>query len=195
MQYLIFGVALLVVVMLMLSAPTVVPYIRPSNSLNEYVYEGLQNNDKITESIKTLVQFDWKDDKANKKTGEELKAMVVMSDAKGTSETFTMNDVLLKLSKFNAEEDSPGHKLIKKVKDEIEKGTTLYRIKLEEGFANLDSYTTETVDVFSLATSSPTCKSGLTNTTGSLCLTDNMMKMLQTRGGNASGADSQIGSA
>ena len=53
-----------------------------------------------------------------------------------------------------------------------------------------------TNDVFSKATGSLTCNnqsSGLTNSKGSLCLDEKMKKLLSTRGGNASGGESQIG--
>ena len=51
-------------------------------------------------------------------------------------------------------------------------------------------------DIYSTAKGDAKCfgsSSGLSNSTGSLCLDDNQKKMLQTRGGNATGKDSQIG--
>jgi len=50
------------------------------------------------------------------------------------------------------------------------------------------------LDVFSKAKSSNQCKSsGLSNSTGFLCLDENQQKLLGSRGGNARGASSQIG--
>ena len=66
----------------------------------------------------------------------------------------------------------------------------------DEGFTNLSDIQVKTIDVFSTSVGSPTCigkSTGLTNSTGALCLSGNMMQMLQTRGGNSTGPDSQIG--
>jgi hypothetical protein len=50
------------------------------------------------------------------------------------------------------------------------------------------------IDIFNGATGGLDCTgSGLTNSKGSLCLDKTMTSMLQTRGGNAKGVDSQIG--
>jgi hypothetical protein len=50
------------------------------------------------------------------------------------------------------------------------------------------------IDTFSKASSSTTCaSSGLTNSTGFLCLDANQSKLMSSRGGNATGRDSQIG--
>lgn len=50
------------------------------------------------------------------------------------------------------------------------------------------------LDVFGEASGGLNCSgSGLTNSKGSLCLDDKMTKLLMSRGGNALGGDSQIG--
>jgi hypothetical protein len=52
------------------------------------------------------------------------------------------------------------------------------------------------IDIYSQAKGSSDCKnrsSGLSNSKGPLCLDDNQTKMLSTRGGNITGADSTIG--
>jgi hypothetical protein len=52
------------------------------------------------------------------------------------------------------------------------------------------------LDIYSTAKSSLTCgftSSGLSNSTGYLCLDDKQQNMLRTRGGNQSGCSSQIG--
>jgi hypothetical protein len=52
------------------------------------------------------------------------------------------------------------------------------------------------IDIFSSATGSMTCSkvsSGLTNSLGPLCLSKEQLYMLQSRGGNSTGRDSQIG--
>jgi hypothetical protein len=69
--------------------------------------------------------------------------------------------------------------------------------KKVEGFQGLQSspYSDEKpIDIFSQSAGSAECQaSGYTNSKGNLCLDDNQMKMLMTRGGNLTGADSQIG--
>jgi hypothetical protein len=52
------------------------------------------------------------------------------------------------------------------------------------------------LDQFSSAIGSAECagkSSGLSNSKGPLCLSDDQKRLLQTRGGNATGMDSQIG--
>lgn len=51
-------------------------------------------------------------------------------------------------------------------------------------------------DIFSQSSSSINCKSyGYTNSKGFLCMDDHQVKLLTSRGGNASGGDMQIGPA
>jgi hypothetical protein len=52
------------------------------------------------------------------------------------------------------------------------------------------------IDKFSSAKGSPKCfgqSSGLSNSMGSLCLDNDLARLLQTRGGNQTGAPSQVG--
>jgi len=52
------------------------------------------------------------------------------------------------------------------------------------------------LDIYSQATSSRTCQSyNLTNSMGNLCLNPEQLRLLQTRGGNLTGSDSQIGAS
>jgi hypothetical protein len=53
-----------------------------------------------------------------------------------------------------------------------------------------------TIDKFSAVKGDPSCygkSSGLSNSTGSLCLDQNLQNMLRTRGGNQTGAPMEIG--
>lgn len=69
--------------------------------------------------------------------------------------------------------------------------------KKVEGFAGLMSSPygeSKTVDMFSQLSSGKSCTpSPYSNSQGYLCLDANASKMLQTRGGNATGGESQIG--
>jgi hypothetical protein len=52
------------------------------------------------------------------------------------------------------------------------------------------------IELYSSAKGDPSCfgkSAGLSNSKGSLCLDENQMNMLLTRGGNSTGKDSQIG--
>lgn len=63
---------------------------------------------------------------------------------------------------------------------------------LQPSVPNMDS----TIDVFSNDNGSLDCigkSNSLFNSMGGLCLTDDQLKLLQTRGGNSTGADSKIG--
>ena len=67
-----------------------------------------------------------------------------------------------------------------------------------EGFEGLHSSPyadSKPIDTFSQAVGGLECKSyGYSNSKGPLCLDANQIKLLSTRGGNATGVDSQIGS-
>jgi len=54
----------------------------------------------------------------------------------------------------------------------------------------------QTIDIFSQAKGDVTCESlGYSNSRGPICMDENMKRMLTTRGANATGGNSQIGSA
>ena len=75
----------------------------------------------------------------------------------------------------------------------------LIAISKKEGFVGLESSSfgdNTPIDKFSGTKGSIECdgkSSGLHNSKGGLCLNDDQTKLLRTRGGNASGGDSQIG--
>jgi hypothetical protein len=53
---------------------------------------------------------------------------------------------------------------------------------------------TNPVDIYSQSAGEPSCKSyGYSNSRGFLCMNDDQVRLLTTRGGNASGGDMQIG--
>ena len=65
-------------------------------------------------------------------------------------------------------------------------------VKEEEGFENRS----QSIDIFGTAVGNQNCvktASGLSNSMGALCLSDEQLYMLQSRGGNSTGRDSQIG--
>lgn len=57
-----------------------------------------------------------------------------------------------------------------------------------------DATATNPVDIYSQAPGEPSCKSfGYSNSRGFLCMNDEQVRLLTTRGGNASSGDMQIG--
>jgi hypothetical protein len=71
--------------------------------------------------------------------------------------------------------------------------------QLAEGFAGLQSAPfagEQMLDKFANTDASANCMgSGLTNSKGSLCLSNEQKQLLSTRGGNATGLDAQIGAS
>ena len=64
-----------------------------------------------------------------------------------------------------------------------------------QGFTTMTD-TVYTIDKFSSAVGNQSCvktSSGLSNSTGALCLSEEQLYLLQSRGGNSTGRDSQIG--
>lgn len=61
------------------------------------------------------------------------------------------------------------------------------KVEVKEGFSEKPS------DVFSSAKGNQSCSSGLTNSMGALCLSEEQLYLLRSRGGNSTGRDSQIG--
>jgi hypothetical protein len=144
------------------------------STLDEHTYEGFVTVDSIKTDIKTAKDalMDFSVDVSNNAEFSKLRTVF----------TETADKIVAMISSEEVNE-----------KD----GAT----QKKESFTNLNgtdyaSVDPQTIDVFSIAVGSPTCvnkSSGLSNSMGSLCLTDDMKAMLQTRGGNSTGGDSQIG--
>jgi len=97
-------------------------------------------------------------------------------------------------------ESSKTYKLVDKfitekmpeINDEISKNDEDEEDEDKEGFENMSN----SIDMFSSAVGSLKCvktASGLSNSMGPLCLSDSQTYLLQSRGGNSTGCDSQIG--
>ena len=70
----------------------------------------------------------------------------------------------------------------------------LRRLKGFDGLVPSPNSNEQPLDIYSQATSSPTCKSyGYMNSRGFLCLDNEQIRLLRSRGGNASGDDATIG--
>lgn len=196
----IFGGVLILVILLMTMSDNIVPYARSSSTLNEYAYEGMTTKSSINKDILDILEARPDEDL----TKRLLHVVKKPNTRKKGNDTYSLSTVLeiVKLykeppypiliqkieSRINETAEKPN-----KIEVDIDAMTTKPK---EEAFTNLSDIPVQTIDVFSTSVGSPTCvgkSSGLSNSTGSLCLTDNMMQMLQTRGGNSTGHDSQIG--
>jgi hypothetical protein len=175
----IFGCVLMLVVILMLtSASVVTPYARTMSTLDEHAYEGFVTVDSIKNHVKAAKDAlkDFSVDVSNNAEFSKLRTVF----------TETADKIVAMISNEEVNEKDGA---TQKKKDEKESFTNLNGTD----YASVDP---QTIDVFSIAVGSPTCvnkSSGLSNSMGSLCLTDDMKAMLQTRGGNSTGGDSQIG--
>ena len=72
---------------------------------------------------------------------------------------------------------------------------TAVDVPVVQGFTTMTD-TVYTIDKFSSAVGNQSCvktSSGLSNSTGALCLSEEQLYLLQSRGGNSTGRDSQIG--
>jgi hypothetical protein len=147
----------------------------------------------IISDIQTVADATWDfKQKDNAKVSSDIRK--ILSD----ENTFNLCVIKNKLNSYqtnNSEKDKVIVANLDKLKDTINQRISIAKTKAE-AFTNISDIPVQTIDVFSTSVGSPTCvgkSSGLSNSTGSLCLTDNMMQMLQTRGGNSTGPDSQIG--
>ena len=180
-QLVILAVVLLIVIMLSLSyfAVEVMPY-SPSNIFSkQFVYEGMENDEKkeSTETDKPKPKSD------DEKLAEELAK--IMEESK----------------KAEPKKEDESKKTEPKKEDDSNKEESTESPKKVEGFQGLQPspYVNETtLDVFGQTPGSLECdarSSGLHNSKGGLCLTKEQLILLKTRGGNSTGGDFQIGSS
>lgn len=196
----IFGGVLILVILLMTMSDNIVPYARSSSTLNEYVYEGMTNKSSINKDIIEIIEARPDEDL----TKRLLHVVKKPNTRKRGNDTYSLSTVLGIIKQYK----NPSYPiLIQKLEERInETAENPSKIELdedtmttkpkEEAFTNISDIPVKTIDVFSTSVGSPTCvgkSSGLSNSTGALCLSDNMTQMLQTRGGNSTGPDSQIG--
>lgn len=173
---------MLVVILMLTSTSTVFPYARTTSTLNEYTYEGFATIDAIKTNIKAATDSvkDFSIDESKDVEFSKLR----------TTFAETADKIITMIS---TEDANPAVKASDVKKNDESSKTESFATLNGTSYASVDP---QTIDIFSSAVGSPTCvnkSSGLSNSTGSLCLTDNMKAMLHTRGGNSSDVDSQIG--
>ena len=172
LNYIIVGCVLFVLILLtMTSSCSYVPHHRTSAYLNEYTYEGMEGEEQegMEDEEKEGMEDEGMED-------EEKEGFALTGDEKTAYEEY------------------------KKAKDAFTKSKKAWDAIVNksgtEGFTG-SNYTANSfiLDQFSSAVGAPSCvgkSSGLSNSTGPLCLSDDQKRLLQTRGGNASSGESKI---
>jgi hypothetical protein len=168
------GLILVILIALMLGAPAVDGYTSQSSSLKEYPYEGFEAIQNAFEA-RYAEPFEANSDE-KKKYAEAFEAN--SDEKKKYAEAFEANsDGKKKYAEAFEASESPAIKV--------------------GGFSGLMSgtYGNEKIIGFMYNNeASTTCKPyGYTNSKGNICLSPSDIKLLTTRGGNASGASDQIG--
>ena len=195
----IFGCVLLLVILLIMSASCgAMPY---ENVKRPYAfYEGL-----------TTVELDTLKRDFDKSTNELLgKLDAILSDADKTK--YNINTIRTKGSydakqvkmfvdkvMYKADKSTESYKLIQtyvetKLQPMLDAGDAEVEVETpKEGFT---AESKKSLDIFSNAVGNQTCSSkasGMSNSMGALCLSEEQLYLLQSRGGNSTGRDSQIG--
>ena len=184
-QLVILAVVLLIVIMLSLSyfAVEVIPYSPSTIFSKQFVYEGMENDDK-------------------KESSETDKSKPKSDDIKLAEELAKLMEETKKTEPKKSESKKDESKKDESKKDESKKDeSNKDEPKKVEGFQGLQPspYVNETtIDPFGQTPGSLECdarSSGLHNSKGGLCLTKEQLNLLKTRGGNSTGGDFQIGSS
>jgi len=170
-QLVILAVVLLIVIMLSLSyfAVEVMPYSPSAIFSKQFVYEGMEDNEK-KESTET--------DKPKPKSDDEKLAAE-----------------LAKLMEESKKSEAP-KKDEEPMKEESKKEAK--KVEGFQGLQASPYVSERTIDPFGQTPGSLECdarSSGLHNSKGGLCLTKEQLILLKTRGGNSTGGDFQIGSS
>ena len=186
-KYVIFGCVLLLVLLLSMSV-----------SCGATPYESTTRSYAFFEGITTM-ELEMMRHNFDTSTNELLEKLdAVLSDAEKhkynvssirTQGSYDAKQVKMYVDKVMSEADktTESYKLIQtyaetKLQPMLDAGDM--KVDVKEGFA----------DIFSTAKGNQTCSSGLTNSMGALCLSEEQLYMLRSRGGNSTGRDSQIGS-
>jgi outer membrane biosynthesis protein TonB len=185
-QLVILAVVLFIVIMLSLSyfAVEVMPYSPSTIFSKQFVYEGMETENKASDKPKE------KSD--DEKLAEELAKL--MEESK-TTEPKTTEPKTTEPKTTEPKKEEP-----KTTEPKKEEPKTTEPKKVE-GFQGLQPspYVSETpIDPFGQTPGSLECdsrSSGLHNSRGGLCLTKEQLNLLKTRGGNSTGGDFQIGSS
>ena len=202
-KHVIFGCVLLLVLLLIMSA-----------SCGAMPYESVARPYAFFEGL-TTVELDAMKLDFDSSTNELLgKLDAILSDADKTKYSinairtkgsYDAKQVKMYVDKImsGADKSTESYKLLKtyvetKLQPMLDAGDVEVEVpppkeETKEGFT---SGSTNTLDIFSKSVGNQTCSSkasGLSNSMGALCLSEEQLYLLQSRGGNSTGRDSQIG--
>jgi hypothetical protein len=178
-KYVIFGCVLLLVLLLSMAGGCgAIPY---SATTRSYAYvEGLETKAEFNASVNKLLDELEKMDENNVEMNQIIAELRTLDNGRGYDKT----KLKAGLQALSTDESS---KIYKRVSTFISE-----TMPDQEGLENMSG----SIDVFSSAVGNQNCvktASGLSNSMGALCLSEEQLYMLQSRGGNSTGRDSQIG--
>jgi predicted Holliday junction resolvase-like endonuclease len=191
MKYVIFGSVLLLVLLIsMASACGAMPYSATTRSYA--TFEGLETKTEFDASVNKLLDDLEKLGENDESIKQKIKEIRSIDDS-----GYDKKELKASLKGLTDVESSDMYKQIKKfiqekLSDQEEMKVKEEEVNVKEGFENRS----QSIDIFGTAVGNQNCvktASGLSNSMGALCLSDEQLYMLQSRGGNSTGRDSQIG--
>jgi len=196
-KYVMLACILLLILLISVSCGSIIiPYSATTRSYA--IFEGLETKVEFNDSVNKLLDELMK---MKENDGIDIKKKII-EIRKPKNIDYNQETLKVSLKGLSDVESSNTYKLVDKfitekmpeINDEISKNDEEEEEEEgdQEGFENMSN----SIDMFSSAVGSLKCvktASGLSNSMGPLCLSDSQMYLLQSRGGNSTGCDSQIG--
>jgi hypothetical protein len=198
-KYVMLACILLLILLISVSwGSIIIPYSATTRSYA--IFEGMETKVEFNDSVNKLLDELMK---MKENDGIDIKKKII-EIRKPKNIDYNQETLKGSLKGLSNVESSKTYKLVDKfitekmpeINDEISKNDEDEEEEEEdedkEGFENMSN----SIDMFSSAVGSLKCvktASGLSNSMGPLCLSDSQMYLLQSRGGNSTGCDSQIG--
>ena len=192
-KYVMLACILLLILLISISCGSIIiPYSATTRSYA--IFEGMETKVEFNDSVNKLLDELMK---MKENDGIDIKKKII-EIRKPKNIDYNQETLKVSLKGLSNVESSKTYKLVDKfitekmpeINNEISKNDEEEEDK--EGFENMSN----SIDMFSSAVGSLKCvktASGLSNSMGPLCLSDSQMYSLQSRGGNSTGCDSQIG--
>lgn len=194
-KYVMLACILLLILLISVSCGSII--IPHSATTRSYaIFEGMETKVEFNDSVNKLLDELMK---MKENDGIDIKKKII-EIRKPKNIDYNQETLKGSLKGLSNIESSKTYKLVDKfitekmpeINDEISKNDEEEEDEDKEGFENMSN----SIDMFSSAVGSLKCvktASGLSNSMGPLCLSDSQMYLLQSRGGNSTGCDSQIG--
>jgi hypothetical protein len=194
-KYVMLACILLLILLISVSCGSIIiPYSATTRSYA--IFEGMETKVEFNDSVNKLLDELMK---MKENDGIDIKKKII-EIRKPKNIDYNQETLKSSLKGLSNVESSKTYKLVDKfitekmpeINDEISKNDEEEEDEDKEGFENMSN----SIDMFSSAVGSLKCvktASGLSNSMGPLCLSDSQIYLLQSRGGNSTGCDSQIG--